>query len=131
MSKDFGIEAQIGVRDSVARYAITMDGRNIDECASLFAQDASIEVMGETFVGREQIRSWMEMLAENPPGIHLTTNTVVNQIDETHATAISAVGFSKRGEGGGWQIMVAGFYTDELTLVDGRWLFSKRRISLS
>lgn len=124
-------DVQTGARDTIARYAITMDTHDIDGCTNLFAADAQVEAMGEIIIGAAQLRAWMERLAQRPPGIHLTTNIVVDQIDETHARAVSSIAMIRPGEGGGWKVTAAGNYHDEFVFARRRWLFTLRRMIIT
>ena len=124
-------DMQTGVRDAIARYAIAMDSRDMDGCANLFAMDAQVDAMGEIIIGAAQLRAWMARLAQRPPGIHLTTNVVVDQIDETHARATSSIAMIRPGEGGGWNVVAAGNYHDEFVFAQGRWLFAKRKMMIA
>ena len=121
---------EAGVARTITRYARTVDGRDMAACAALFTEDARITVMGETHVGSEAIKAWLALLAKSPPGIHLTTNTLVEPAGPGRATATSDVAFIKREEAG-WKIVVAGQYSDELVARGDHWLFASRTITLS
>lgn len=127
---DTMLKVDAGVRRTIAAYARHVDGRDMDQCASLFAPEARIAVMGESHEGAVAIRAWLNQLARSAPGIHLTTNTLVEMIGEGRASAVSDVAFIKRDDSG-WRIVVAGQYADELVESDGRWLFANRTITLS
>jgi len=119
-----------GVRRTIAAYARSVDGRDMEACARLFTDDARIRVMGEEHVGAAQVRAWLEMLAKSPPGIHLTTNTLVHPRGGSEAEAVSDVAFIKQTDGA-WRIVVAGRYADRLRREADGWRFVERVISLS
>jgi ketosteroid isomerase-like protein len=123
-------QVHAGVQRTIACYARAMDGRDLQSCVALFTEDAVIEVMGQRYAGVGAIRGWMNELAKSPPGIHLTTNTVVQAVSADEATAISDVAFIKRLEGG-WQILAAGKYEDQLRRNGSQWQFIKRTIVLT
>lgn len=74
---------------------------------------------GESFAGREGIR---KMLTRAPRGLHLT-GVILIDVRGDAATARSQVLFVKAGSS---QLRPA-LYDDELTEVDGRWRFRRRR----
>lgn len=125
------IGADLGVRRLIAQYAAHVDSRRLDEAVALFAPDASVVVNGETHEGRDAVRGWFEGLFQTPPGMHLTTNTVVD-IDPAQpdrATAWSEVAYIRKLENG-WSVMVAGRYEDVCQLSEGGWLFTNRTIEI-
>lgn len=118
-----------GVQDLLARYARAIDDRRLDDCAALFAEDAVLVVNGQRHDGRPAIRAWMDELAKNPAGRHLTVNVVVEAGGADGAGAVSDVAYLRRGDGG-WQVAVAGRYTDEVAVLDGHWRFVRRDIAI-
>lgn len=120
----------IGVQRTISAYARLVDGRDMANCAKLFTDDARITIMGEVHEGGVAIRAWLDGLAKSAPGIHLTTNTLVDASGRDEACATSDVAFIKRDETG-WKIIVAGQYVDTLRRGSGGWQFTSRTISLS
>jgi ketosteroid isomerase-like protein len=120
----------VGVQRTISAYARLVDGRDMAGCARLFTDDARITVMGEVHDGRVAICTWLDGLAKSAPGIHLTTNTLVDSSGGDDARATSDVAFIKRDETG-WKILVAGQYVDTLRRGSGGWQFTSRTISLS
>lgn len=119
------LRTEIGVLRTIASYPRLIDARELDACAALFADDAHLDMLGNVFQGIEAIRPWMETLRKSPPGIHLTTNSLVEHVAPGRAAAVSDVAFIRNGEAG-WQIMFAGRYIDEFIDVGDRWLFTSR-----
>lgn len=122
---DTALRTEMGVLRTIAGYPRLIDARELDACAALFADDAHLEMMGQVFRGVEAIRTWMETLRQSQPGIHLTTNTLVERVAPGRAAATSDVAFIRHDESG-WQIVFAGRYIDEFTDAGDRWLFTRR-----
>lgn len=124
------LAARDSIRHLIASYAAAVDGRDKEAALALFAQDARLNVMGQEIEGSDGVAGWIDSLFASPPGIHLTTNTVIQLTDASTASARSDVAFIKRDENG-WKILVAGQYLDTLVNRDGNWLFQGRKIVLS
>ena len=65
------LEARESIRDLVARYNANGDAGRLDAVLELFAEDAVLEVPGETLRGRAAIRAFMARVASGaggPPG---------------------------------------------------------------
>jgi SnoaL-like domain len=122
--------ARESIRDLVARYNANGDSGRIDQMLALFAPDALLEVGGVWHRGRAGIesvfRGALERLAKLPSLGHLrhsTTTLQIDLVDRTHAS--SRCYFFVMMEHGldHW-----GRYLDEFGVVDGSWLFTKRRV---
>src|SRR5262249_3934660 len=120
------------IRDLVARYNANGDAGRIDQLLALFAPDASMEVGGVWHHGREGIRSMFGAATERfarvagfPHLRHSTTTLQIDLGDRTRAT--SRCYFSVLMDHGldHW-----GRYLDEFGVVEGRWLFTRRRVLL-
>jgi hypothetical protein len=122
--------ARESIRDLVARYNANGDSGRIDEMLALFAPDASMEVGGSWHHGREEIASVFTLGADRfakvPHFTHLrhsTTTLQIDVVDRTHAKS-RCYFFVMMDHGlDHW-----GRYIDEFGVVDGRWLFTKRRV---
>lgn len=124
--------AREGVRDTIARYNANGDTGRFEQMMDLFAEDAVMEAQGVTYRGREQIRTIFTgakgKFAEIPGFTYLRHSTTTHQIDVISPTqAKSRCYFSVIMDHGldHW-----GRYVDEFKLVDGRWLFSFRRVTV-
>ena len=95
------MENELGARRLIARYAHTMDNRQLDECAALFERDAILTVNGQAFSGRDAIRGWMTALAGSAAGVHMTGNTVLD-FDGDSARATSDFMYGRK-TAEGWQ----------------------------
>ena len=129
--KPWEIEARESIRDLVARYNANGDTGRIDEMLTLFAEDARLEVPGETLRGRETIRAFMERIASGSgrKPIHLLRHFIAtHQIDlESPDAARGRCYYQVLTEDGldHW-----GLYVDEYVKHEDRWLFAARRASV-
>lgn len=125
------IGAREAIRDLVARYNANGDAGRFDAMLALFAEDARLEVPGETLRGLDAIRKFMEGVAsdEGRKPIQLLRHfTATHQIDlESPTTARGRCYFQVLTDAGldHW-----GRYVDTYVEHDGRWLFSTRRVSV-
>jgi uncharacterized protein (TIGR02246 family) len=110
---------QAAIRELIARYALSLDAGDIDQCVELFASDAEFVVYGRSFAGRQGIGG---MFREAPRGLHLTGVSRID-VDGDTATARSQVLFVRAGS---LQLRPA-LYDDELVRDGGRWRFRRRR----
>lgn len=110
---------ETAIRRLIADYALALDTGDIDACLALFAADAEFVVYGRTFAGREAIG---QMFRDAPRGLHLTGVSRIEVSGDT-ATALSQVLFVRAGD----LHLRPALYEDELTRLDGRWLFRRRR----
>lgn len=108
-----------GIRELLAGYALALDAGDFEECVELFAPDGEFLVYGKTFAGRDAIAG---MFRDAARGLHLTGSARI-EVDGQRATARSQVLFVRAGD---LQLRPA-LYDDELTRVDGRWRFARRR----
>ncbi len=123
------VRAGVAVQDLLARYARFIDDRRMEDCLSLFAADAVLEVNGEKYEGRDAIQGWLEQIARNPAGRHLTTNIVVSDVTEVGASAVADLAFLSHN-GNGWHLAAVGRYVDEIAVVESRFVFTRRRIEI-
>ncbi|RAU99077.1 nuclear transport factor 2 family protein [Mycobacterium colombiense] len=107
------------IRELLAGYALALDAGDVEECVQLFASDGEFLVYGRTFAGRADIAG---MFHEAARGLHLTGSARI-EVDGQRATARSQVLFVRAGD---LQLRPA-LYDDELTRIDGRWRFARRR----
>ena len=115
-----------------ARYSYYCD-RERDRVADLFTEDAVLELVGRTMRGRDEIRKGM---APRPGVItlHFCTNTVIDLIDPTNAKGSThLLSLGHEGEVKEFPLPMpvprtGGIYIDRFRKVDGRWLFSERRL---
>lgn len=115
-----------------ARYAYYCD-RDRTKVADLFTEDAVLELVGRAMHGREAIRK--DMVPR--PGVvtlHICANTVIDLEDADNArgtTHLLSLGFEGEAQAFPLPMPVprtGGIYFDRFRRVDGRWLFSERRL---
>jgi hypothetical protein len=126
--------ARESVRNLVARYNANADTGRFDQAVELFAVDAVLETDGVRCDGREAIRSMFaatrdmvaDVSADAPRYIRHHTSTL--QIDVTSATTARGRCY--------FQVLMAhgldhwGRYVDEFAQIDGRWVFTRRRVTV-
>lgn len=122
-----------GIRRTIAEYAHLCDDGRFDEWADLYTEEARFSVMGQTHVGRDQIKAFI--VAAQPPearGTHVCFNTVIDLTDDgASARAVTDYMFLSRTDSGGYQSsnpISAGRYYDRLVREPDRWRFAERRI---
>lgn len=110
---------EAAIRDLIAGYALDLDAGDVDGCVRLFAPDGEFLAYGRTFAGHDGIAGMFRAAAR---GLHLTGVSRIT-VDGDRASARSQVLFVRCGD---LQLRPA-LYDDELTRVDGRWRFARRR----
>jgi 3-phenylpropionate/cinnamic acid dioxygenase small subunit len=115
------------VRRTLAEYCHTVDDGRFDEFALLWAEHATVEVLGQRVDGRAAIRDWIaQAMPADKRGRHVTGNSVIT-VDGDRASALSDFLFYDRT----WAVTAAGRYEDELVRAGSRWVFTRRTIHLS
>ena len=126
------LEARESIRDLVARYNANGDAGRFDPMLALFAADAALEVPERRIEGRAAIRAFFEGVAAGADGRRavrlLRHHTATLQIDvdspdEARGRCYYQV-FTEQG------LDHWGRYVDRYRRVDGRWLFSERRVTV-
>ncbi len=114
----------------VTDYAYYRDRFDAVGFSSLFTEDASLTVVGQTWVGRDQIRSRIEGLDNSGKIRHLMSTIRIEPIDERHASGVSYATIYSAPAGSnsveGFAIM--GEYHDSFVLTDDGWRISKREL---
>jgi len=121
--------ARESIRDLVARYNTNGDTGRFDQVVELFAPDAVMDVDGQLFNGRDEIRtiftSAADTLRDRPGPLLLRHHTSTLQIDVESETFARGRCY--------YQVLMAhgldhwGRYLDEFAPVDGKWLITHRR----
>lgn len=134
-------EDRAAIENLMARYMFALDWQDADEYASTFVSDGILDWAGGIIQGRESIRTECRTMREyflrlatahapkrRPRMRHFITNIVL-EIDGDQAAG-RAYWFELDNDtrnrwpyAGGY-----GHYEDRLRKVDGRWLFSHRKI---
>jgi len=117
------IEAHLEIGQLPIRYAMAVDGRDIDSWLSLFVPDVQV---GRERFGREALRAYIEpVLRGFRRSVHQICGHHIDLVDRD--TARGAVYCRAEHEVDERWIVMAICYFDEYRRVDGRWLFSRRR----
>jgi hypothetical protein len=134
------LRARECIRDLVARYNANGDSGRFAQVLELFAPDAVMEIPNgdgtvRRYEGREAIEAmlsstkagWDDTLAAHDPTHHVRHYTATHQIDiedEHHARGRAYYAVLMAHGLDHW-----GRYVDEYEERDGRWLFTRRRVS--
>jgi hypothetical protein len=129
------------IEDLQGRYLFAMNWGDFATYASTFTEDGVLDWARNTVTGRDAIRQEAEVLWQVFSGLeegetatsaptrrHFIANTVL-EIDED--TAVGRAYWYEFDIGMSGQqpfVLAYGHYEDELRKVDGKWLFSRRKI---
>lgn len=117
------IEAQLAIQQLPIRYALAIDGRDIDTWVSLFVSDVDCGKAGR---GREALRAVIEPAVRTfYRSIHQVCGHAVDFVDADHATG-RVYCRAEHEDCGGWYVMAI-CYFDDYERRDGDWLFTRRR----
>lgn len=112
------------IRDVVARYNLYGDSGRFDQLLALFSEDATVVTDRATYAGRDAIRGLFETAAgPAPEEVRHFTATHVIEVDGDLASSrcyfqvLTSSGLDHWGR-----------YRDQLTRIDGRWLFTRREV---
>jgi uncharacterized protein (TIGR02246 family) len=114
----YGTTEAEAIRDLLAAYALTLDVDDLDGCLELFTEDGEFQVYGKR-LSREQIR---KMFTRAPRGMHMTGAALIDVRGDAAAVR-SQVLFVDSST----HQMRPALYDDDLSKVDGRWRFARRR----
>jgi hypothetical protein len=127
------LAAREEIRDLVIRYNANGDTGRFGQVLDLFAPDAVMETTdGRRYFGSEEILAIFTSVRDEPresgmPAYlrHLTATHQIDVLDEWSATGrcyyqvLSAIGLDHWGR-----------YLDDYRVVDGRWRFARRRVTV-
>lgn len=121
------LESLDEIRQLVAKYALSLDMRDLDAHVNLFARD--IRVSKEA-VGRAHLKQWLDdtLRLQFTGTSHLTGNHIIEFHDRDHALGVV---YSKNehetpcAAGDEWVIMQM-IYWDHYERIEGRWYFRRR-----
>jgi hypothetical protein len=126
--------ARESVRDLVQRYNANGDSGRFDPLLELFAEDASMDVMGSVYRGHREIREFFEGVARGTGTQkgqkasfirHFTSTHQIDVISENEARGRCYYAVLTDNGLDHW-----GRYVDEYRKVDGEWRFWKRKVSV-
>ncbi|QNJ93313.1 nuclear transport factor 2 family protein [Mycolicibacterium fluoranthenivorans] len=116
------VEDRLAIGQLPIRYALAVDGRDIESWVNLFVPDVDCGRYGR---GREALRDYITPQVKTfYRSIHLICGHRVELIDATTAWG-KAYCRAEHEVGEKWEIMAI-CYDDHYTKVDGEWLFQRR-----
>jgi hypothetical protein len=119
------VESQLAIQQLPIRYAMAVDGRDIDTWVRLFVPDVRAT---RTSSGREALRRQIDgMLRTFGRSIHQLCGHRLELDREDLDRATGAVYCRAEHEVGERWIVMAICYWDDYRRVDGEWLFERRR----
>lgn len=122
-SRIAALEADAAIRLLAARYAVAVDGRDLDTLVSQFVDDVDV---GELGVGRDALRRRFDAeLRQFTVSFSLLGGHSIEILDEDHAVGLVRCRF-ERQVGEQW-IVEALELQDTYERRDGAWLFSSRK----
>ena len=117
------LESTEAIRQLVARYALSLDMRDLDAHVNLFASDIRV---GREKVGRAHLKAWVDDTLRNQFSgtSHHLGQHVIEFTDPDHAVGVV---YSKNEHEAGpeWVIMQM-LYWDDYERIDGQWYFRRR-----
>ena len=108
------------IRNLLARYCLLLDHDDLDGWIELFSEDATYEVYGRAFTGRDGLR---RMLSGAPGGLHLGGPPVIELLASDRARTQQNLLFVDRTNG----LSRSAVYDDTLVRTDDGWRFASRR----
>lgn len=119
------IESLAEIHQLPARYALALDGRDMDALVELFIPDVRV---GADHQGRAALRAWFADVMSVPrTSVHLVSNHVVDFEGPDRATGVVYCHDElERPATGKWETGRL-IYRDTYTRVDGHWYFARRR----
>lgn len=121
------LESTEEIRQLVAKYALSLDMRDLDAHVNLFAED--IRVSREA-TGRAHLKRWLDdtLRLQFTGTSHHTGNHIIEFDDADHAHGIV---YSKNehetpSDGGDEWVIMQMVYWDNYERIDGRWYFRRR-----
>ena len=126
-------EDRAAIHHLLVDYGRTLDARDFDHFAALFARDGVYVAGGggEPLSGAQAGEAMRRTFAENAlgfaePNYHLFFNETVDFSGPDSATATSQSLYMVPGEGGAPRAAMMAQYDDELVRERGRWKFARR-----
>ncbi|HZF45393.1 MAG TPA: nuclear transport factor 2 family protein [Sphingomonadaceae bacterium] len=133
-------EDRAEIEDLMARYLFAIDYFDWDAYVATFAEDGELEFANGTTKGREAIRKTVMSFTESigkyyhtedgkPAKLrHVVLQSSIRVEGDRAWARTLWVEMANHGPGDTMKMGTYGIYEDELTRVDGHWLFAKRRV---
>lgn len=123
------MSAEDRIRNTIAAFCHTADAGDYAGWVDLFTEDGTYHLMGQTYSGRDELRSFIEIdQAPRNRGLHLTTDSLITMGVGT-ANAVSKFVFIGEGASGA-VVVTGGTFRDLLVPRGDRWLFRDRATTL-
>jgi ketosteroid isomerase-like protein len=115
----------------VTAFHVHIDAFEHDAVLSLFAPDAVwVHPMAGTLRGHKEFQAYLDSKSTKPQAMHITTNILIEVVDENHAKGRCYYTFYYDGEGRDPAVletpMAVGQYRDEFIRTEDGWKFSFR-----
>ena len=126
--------ARESVRDLVQRYNANGDSGRFGPLLELFAEDASMDVMGSVYRGHREIREFFEGVARGTGTQKGQRASFIRHFTSTHQ--IDVIGENEVRGRCYYAVLTDngldhwGRYVDEYRKVDDKWRFWKRKVSV-
>jgi hypothetical protein len=122
------LESLEEIRQLPAKYALSLDMRDLDAHVNLFAPD--IRVSREK-VGRQHLKAWLDdtLRLQFTGTSHHIGNHIIefDDVDQAHGVVYSKNEHeTPRADGGSDWVIMQMLYWDNYERIDGRWLFRRR-----
>jgi SnoaL-like domain len=116
------VESQLAIQQLAARYAVAIDGRDLDAWVNLFIPDVDCGTHGK---GREALKRFIDPAVRTfYRSIHQICGHVIDLIDADHAKG--TVYCRAEHEAGDKWVVMAICYFDTYERREGRWYFARR-----
>jgi SnoaL-like domain len=124
------------------QYARALDGFSPEGYAAIYTKDGQFGTGANATKGTQALKDMIKGLKDNrdkraaagetvPPMYHMTTDSWIEFIDDTHARHHSywLTVFGAAGRGGMPNVAAAGRGVDDLVKVGGKWLIQTRNVA--
>lgn len=128
------------IEDLMARYLFALDYNDMDTFETMFTDDAEFEFARGRVAGKanimDAVKGFKKRIGEhykdedgNPATLrHVLAHTAIRVQGDRAWTRAQWFEMANDGPGKSLKMGTFGIYEDKLVRVDGRWLFSERRI---
>jgi hypothetical protein len=124
------------------RYARALDTGNADAYAAVYTKDGQFSAGGNPTKGQQALKDMIKGVKDGrdkraasgenvPPMFHMTTDSWIEFVDDTHARHHSywLTVFGAAGQGTTPNVAAAGRGVDDVVKVDGKWLIQSRNVA--
>lgn len=117
-------------------YAVSVDSHDFDSFATLFTEDAVLELGPNRFAGRDAIRAAVARHPAERVSRHVFSNILIEAVSETEARGITYLtlyqGESDDGPiSGAIAPALVGHYHDQFRRTDEGWKFARRTLAVA